>query len=73
MEFIPGMYQHFKGGIYEALFLAHDSEEYEKQVVVYKNAKGEYFVRPLAMWSEHIERDGYSGPRFVKIEDAKIR
>jgi hypothetical protein len=28
------------------------------------------WVRPLAMWTEHIERADYSGPRFVRIGDA---
>jgi hypothetical protein len=69
MVFEPGMYRHFKGGIYEALYLARDSEDHEKQMVVYKNEKGEVWVRPLEMWEEHIERDGYSGPRFVRIKD----
>lgn len=65
--FTPGMYRHFKGGVYEALFLAKDGETQE-DVVVYKNAKGEVWVRPLSMWSEHVERDGYNGPRFVRLE-----
>lgn len=67
MAFEPGTYRHFKGGVYEALFLAHDSEDHDKQMVVYKNAKGEYWVRPLSMWEEQVERDGYTGPRFVKM------
>lgn len=67
MPFQPGTYSHFKGGVYEALFLAKDSETQE-DMVVYKNAKGEVWVRPLLMWNEHVERDGYSGPRFVHIE-----
>lgn len=66
MAFEPGRYRHFKGGEYEALFLAKDSETQE-DMVIYRNAKGEVWVRPLAMWSEHVERGEYSGPRFVKI------
>ena len=36
----------------------------------YRHFKGgEYglWVRPAAMWNEHVERDGYSGPRFTYI------
>lgn len=66
MDFEPGTYRHFKGGVYEALFLAKDSETQE-DVVVYKNTKGGTWVRSLAMWNEHVERDGYSGPRFIKL------
>ena len=68
MSLEPGMYRHFKGGIYEALYVARDSENPEKQMVVYKNAQGEMWVRPLEMWDEHVERDGYSGPRFVLVK-----
>lgn len=69
MAFEPGMYRHFKGGVYEALYLARDSEDHDKQMVVYKNEKGEVWVRPLEMWEEHVERDGYSGPRFSKTKE----
>jgi hypothetical protein len=69
MAFEPGVYRHFKGGVYEALYLARDSEDHDKQLVVYKNEKGEVWVRPLEMWEEHVERDGYSGPRFSKIKE----
>lgn len=38
-------------------------------VVLYRPLYGErqLTVRPLAMFTDHIERDGYSGPRFVKL------
>jgi hypothetical protein len=65
MVFEPGMYRHFKGGVYEALYLAKHSESQE-DMVVYRNAEGEVWVRPLSMWQEHVERDGYSGPRFAR-------
>lgn len=66
MDFSPGKYRHFKGGEYEALFLAKHSETQE-EMVVYKNAKGEVWVRPRSMWDEHVVRDGYSGPRFARL------
>lgn len=66
MDFSPGKYRHFKGGEYEALFLAKHSETQE-EMVVYKSAKGEVWVRPRSMWDEHVKRDGYSGPRFARL------
>ncbi len=66
MTFEAGIYQHFKGGKYEALFLAKHSETQE-EMVVYRNEKGEVWVRPRAMWDEYVERDGYSGSRFTKV------
>lgn len=61
----PGIYQHFKGNRYRVLFTARHSETRE-EMVVYQALYGErgMWVRPAAMWNEHIERDGYCGPRF---------
>lgn len=69
MEIIPGIYRHFKGNKYEVLFPATHSETGE-QMVVYCALYGErgIWVRPASMWTEHVERDGYSGPRFYPAE-----
>lgn len=68
MEIIPGIYRHFKGNEYEVLLLATHSETRE-QMVVYRALYGErgIWVRPASMWTEHVERDGYSGPRFYPV------
>ena len=65
-EVTPGIYRHFKGNRYELLYVATHSETLES-MVVYRALYGEggVWVRPLRMWTEHVERDGYSGPRFV--------
>ena len=64
----PGRYRHFKGGEYELLGVARHSETLEP-MVVYRALYGEggLWVRPAAMWSEHVEREGYSGPRFTYV------
>lgn len=69
MELKPGKYRHFKGGEYELLYVAKHSETLEP-MVVYRALYGEggVWVRPAAMWSEQVERDGYCGPRFTPIE-----
>lgn len=66
----PGRYRHFKGGEYTVFGVATHSESGEA-FVVYCPEYGErrLTVRPLAMWTEHVERDGYAGPRFVKIAE----
>ena len=68
MEIKSGKYQHFKGNEYEVLFLATHSETMEP-MVVYRALYGEggLWVRPASMWTEHVERDGYSGPRFYPV------
>ena len=65
----PGRYRHFKGKEYEVLFLAAHSETGEP-MVVYRALYGawDFWVRPASMWTETVERDGYSGPRFIRID-----
>ena len=48
--------------------VGRDSETLEP-LVVYQALYGErgVWVRPASMWSEHVERDGYSGPRFTYL------
>ena len=68
-ELKPGaIYVHFKGNRYKAILTATHSETGEK-FVVYQALYGErgVWVRPAAMWSEQVDRDGYSGPRFIYI------
>ena len=68
-EIRPGRYRHFKGNEYEVLGVAKHSETLEP-MVVYRALYGEggLWVRPASMWHEPVERDDYSGPRFVYIE-----
>jgi hypothetical protein len=67
-ELKPGRYRHFKGKEYRLLALAKHSETLES-MVVYQALYGEkgLWVRPAAMWSETVKREGYSGPRFTYI------
>ena len=69
MDLNPGKYRHFKGNEYELLYVAKHSETLEP-MVVYRALYGEQgiWVCPAHMWTEHVQRDGYSGPRFAKIE-----
>lgn len=64
----PGRYRHFKGKEYELLFVATHSETLEP-MVVYRALYVErgVWVRPAAMWSEMIERDGRTVRRFTYI------
>ena len=67
----PGRYRHFKGNEYEVIGTARHSETLE-ELVVYRALYGDgrLWVRPAAMWTETVERDGYRGPRFVPVESA---
>lgn len=66
----PGRWRHFKGNEYQVLGLARHSETLE-DMVVYRALYGDggLWVRPESMWLEAVDRDGYRGPRFVRIGD----
>lgn len=64
-----GIYRHYKGSLYQVLHTAQHSET-EETLVVYRCLYGEYgvWVRPLAMFTEVITRDGKQIPRFEMIK-----
>lgn len=65
-----GIYRHFKGGRYELIDIAKHSETLEP-MVVYRALYGEggLWVRPLAMWSEQVVRNGNTYKRFMPEEE----
>lgn len=69
----PGIYRHFKGNEYQVFFVATDTES-EEPVVVYKALYGEkgMWVRPLAMFTETIEREGQRFSRFSYLRPAPL-
>lgn len=69
-EVKPGTYKHYKGGEYEVLGVAKNSETLE-DVVVYKhpgNELSELWVRPLEMFLENVTVDGKAVPRFARMD-----
>lgn len=65
-----GIYQHYKGQIYQVFHVARHSET-EEQLVVYQCLYGDYsmWVRPLSMFVETVElEDGQVIPRFKLIQ-----
>lgn len=65
----PGTYRHFKGNLYEVVGTARHSET-EAEHVIYRplNGDGALWIRPIDMWSELVDRDGYRGPRFTRVD-----
>ena len=63
-----GKYRHFKGNEYEVVAIGKHSETLE-DYVIYRALYGEggYWVRPLSMFIEVIERDGKTFSRFEYI------
>lgn len=66
----PGRYRHYKGKDYQVIDIATHSETLEK-LVVYRPLYGEgaLWVRPLSMFSEDVQVEGQSLPRFRRISD----
>lgn len=70
MTVTRGLYTHFKGGRYRVhgIGLQVDGEQ-EVEVVIYEDVAGKpgrFFVRSVANFTEHVVRDGYDGPRFLR-------
>ncbi|MGS2723606.1 DUF1653 domain-containing protein [Porticoccus sp. GXU_MW_L64] len=68
----PGLYRHYKGNDYQVIGVARHSET-EEPLVVYRPCYGDrdLWVRPLAMFTEIIERDGETIPRFTFVTSDK--
>ncbi len=68
MEIKLGKYRHFKGNEYEVIGIGKHSETLE-EMVIYRALYGDggYWVRPISMWNEEVERDGKTYMRFTYI------
>ena len=64
-----GVYRHYKGQQYEVLGVARHSET-EEEFVVYRALYGDrgLWIRPLAMFTENVEKEGGSVPRFSPVD-----
>lgn len=66
---IGGIYEHYKGGIYQVLYEAINSENQE-HLVIYKSLNDDIlWARPKHMFLENIMLDGKEVERFKKIEN----
>ncbi|MDA0207856.1 MAG: DUF1653 domain-containing protein [bacterium] len=62
----PGTYKHYKGGIYEVLFEAEQTETRE-MLVIYRGQDGRFWARPKTMFLEKVN----GRPRFKKTVEKK--
>lgn len=67
-----GHYRHFKGRSYQVIDVARHCDT-EELLVVYRALYGDrkLWVRPAAHFSERVEVDGASVPRFQRVIDAE--
>jgi hypothetical protein len=63
---VPGkIYQHYKGGLYEVLHLAKNTDNDETMVIYRSTLYGTYYARPLIDWNTPVN----SNPRFWPYTD----
>ena len=69
IEIKLGIYQHYKGNLYQVLHIAKHSET-EEALVFYRALYQAYgvWVRPLAMFAVTVEVNGEAVPRFKLIK-----
>jgi hypothetical protein len=69
-DLAPGKYRHFKGNEYLVLGVVRHSETLEEMVIYHPEEDPDRtWVRPLEMFLEPVDRDGYHGPRFTYLGD----
>lgn len=71
-NFRPGIYRHYKGGVYHALHVARHSEDPVQEFVIYQSTteSDRFWIRPLGMFLENVDVGEYSGPRFTWLREA---
>ena len=67
----PGLYRHYKGGMYQVIDTVRHSETLEP-MTLYRALYGEHglWVRPAAMFAETVDIEGVSRLRFEWLKDA---
>ena len=70
IETRPGLYRHYKGGLYRVLGTVRHSETLEP-MTLYQALYGQQglWVRPAAMFAEAVQIEGATQPRFERLGD----
>ncbi len=70
IETLPGLYRHYKGGMYAVLATTRHSETLEP-MTLYRALYGAHglWVRPAAMFDEMVLWEGAQQRRFTRIGD----
>ena len=64
-EVMQGRYQHFKGGLYDVIGTARNTESGE-DLVIYRSAEGSagLWARPVSLFTGSVEKGSDTVPRF---------
>ena len=66
---LPGIYRHYKGGLYRLLTVATNEADHEPVVVYMSLQHGSVWVRPVSSWVENVETSGGYARRFEFLYD----
>jgi hypothetical protein len=64
----PGIYRHFKGGLYEVRDTVIHSETLETYVYYRPEDSVVWWIRPYAMFCSQVEHQGRMVPRFELVK-----
>jgi len=69
----PGIYRHYKGGMYEVIDTVRHSETLEP-MTLYRALYGDggLWVRPAGMFDEDVEIEGVTHRRFVRVSSENM-
>lgn len=57
---IGGLYQHFKGGVYQVIALAKDEADVNRTLVIYRSIKyGDVWARELSSFLSEVDGEKY--------------
>lgn len=65
-ELLPGIYRHFKGGLYTVALVARQEGNGER-VVVYQGALGVWWTRPFDEFTGKVQTAEGAVPRFARV------
>ncbi|SDY71335.1 DUF1653 domain-containing protein [Herbiconiux ginsengi] len=65
---VPGRYRHFKGGYYDVLGTAEDSETSAMLVIYRRSGETAMWARPVGMFLETVVLNGSRVPRFRPVD-----
>jgi hypothetical protein len=61
-----GKWKHFKGGVYESVDVAFNSEDLSPMVLYRSLETGKLWVRPIKEFFGIVNTEEYNGPRFIE-------
>jgi len=68
VEIKPDLYKHFKGGIYELLFLGLNEADLGLVAIYRHQGESQIWVRTIDKWNEEVEwPDGQKRARFTPL------